>query len=97
MSAGFAPTRNRAAGTHTQISIDAATDFGRSLDTIPETGIAFKPILHMIVGRSGVEQLNPHLLGAGQLFWPGEPSARKVVRVWRRACLATLFSRHGSP
>ena len=38
-----------------------------------------------------VRELNPHLLGVGQLFWSVELPARKIGRGYRsRTCLAAL-------
>src|SRR5205823_12805997 len=39
-----------------------------------------------------VRELNPHLLGVGQLFWSVELPARKIGRGYRsRTCLAALM------
>jgi hypothetical protein len=41
-----------------------------------------------------VRELNPHLLGVGQLFWSVELPARKIGRGYRsRTCLAALIWR----
>jgi|SRR4051794_22592676 hypothetical protein len=41
-----------------------------------------------------VRELNPHLLGVGQLFWSVELPARKIARGYKsRTCLAALIWR----
>ena len=44
-----------------------------------------------------VRELNPHLLGVGQLFWSVELPARKTGRGYRsRTCLAALIWRRSA-
>src|SRR6202030_2384006 len=44
--------------------------------------------------RCAVRELNPHLLGVGQLFWSVELPARQIGRGYRcRTCLAALIWR----
>ena len=44
-----------------------------------------------------VRELNPHLLGVGQLFWSVELPARKIGRGCRsRTCLAALIWRRSA-
>src|SRR5213082_2724206 len=48
----------------------------------------------LILQWCAVRELNPHLLGVGQLFWSVELPARKIGRGYRsRTCLAALIWR----
>ena len=63
---------------------------------IEPTPRGYRPRAHLRANpaRCAVRELNPHLLGVGQLFWSVELPARKIGRGYRsRTCLAALIWR----